>query len=67
MNRRPMSVSPLWLQGAILTFVFGFAILGYPAIRIYQDSAPVPGRIVDEAGQTLFTRQRHPRRARSTS
>ena len=55
-SRRPMTVSPLWLQGAILTFVIGFAILTYSAIRIYQDDAPVPGRIVDETGTVLFTR-----------
>ena len=28
-----MDVSPLWLQGSILTFLVGFAILGYLAIR----------------------------------
>ena len=56
MNRRPMSVSPLWLQAAILTLIFGFAILGYATIRVYRDSAPGPGRITDEGGHTLFTR-----------
>ncbi len=56
-NRRPMTVSPLWLQGSILTFIIGFAFLSFSALRIYQDSAPVPDRIVDEAGKVLFTRQ----------
>ena len=46
-SRRPMTVSPLWLQGSILTFVFGFSILAFSAIRIYQDSAPIPEQIVD--------------------
>ena len=55
--RRPMLLNPLWLQGAILTFVIGFAILFYLAIRIYQDHAPVPGRIVDEAGETFLTEE----------
>jgi nitric oxide reductase subunit B len=53
----PMTVSPLWLQGSILTFVFGFAILTCSAIRIYQDSAPIPERIVDESGTVLATGQ----------
>src|SRR5947209_20301421 len=53
--RRPMVISPLWLQAVILTFVFGFAVLGYLAIRVYQDHAPVPGKVVSERGQTIFT------------
>ena len=56
-GRRPMTVSPLWLQGSILTFIIGFSLLTFSAIRIYQDYAPVPERIVDEAGNVLFTRQ----------
>ena len=56
--RRPMLISPLWLQGMILTFVFGFAILGYLAIRVYQDHAPVPGKVVDESGNVLHPRRR---------
>ena len=55
--RRPMTVSPLWLQGSILTFIIGFSLLSFSAIRIYQDYAPIPERIVDEAGNVLFTRQ----------
>src|SRR6516164_2308066 len=55
--RRPMDVSPLWLQGMLLTFVVGFAILGYLALRAHSDHAPVPGRVVDETGQLLMTRE----------
>jgi len=55
--RRPMTVSPLWLQGSILTFIVGFSLLTFSAIRIYQDYAPIPEQIVDEAGNVLFTRQ----------
>jgi len=29
-----MTVSPLWLQGSILTFVIGFGFLTFSAIRI---------------------------------
>src|SRR5438270_6853653 len=54
-QRRPMVISPRWLQGVVLTFVFGFAVLGYLALRVYQDHAPVPGRVVSEGGQTVFT------------
>jgi nitric oxide reductase subunit B len=56
-DRRPMVVSPRWLQATILTFVVGFGILGYLALRVYEDHAPVPERVVAEAGEELFTHE----------
>ena len=56
-ERRPMVISPLWFQGVVLTFLFGFAILSYLAIRVYQDQAPIPGRVVSEKGQVILTRE----------
>jgi nitric oxide reductase subunit B len=53
--RRPMVISSLWFQGLILTFLFGFAVLGYLALRVYEDHAPVPARVLTEAAQPLFT------------
>src|SRR5262245_27712301 len=53
--RRPMTISSAWMQGMLLTFVIGFAILGYLALRVYEDHAPVPARVVDEAGKEIFT------------
>ena len=55
-TRRPMVVSKLWVQALALTFLVGFAILGYLAIRVYQEHAPVPGKVVDESGKVLITR-----------
>ncbi len=55
-TRRGMVISRLWLQGAILTFVFGFTILGFLAVAIYQDKPPMPGRVLDPAGRVVFTR-----------
>jgi nitric oxide reductase subunit B len=54
-SRSPLTVSPLWLQASILTFVIGFGIMGFLAMRVYQDHPPVPGKVVSEVGQTLFT------------
>src|SRR5262245_44093685 len=56
-SRPPMEVSTLWLQGMLLTFVVGFAILGYRALRVHSEHAPVPGRVVDETGRLLMTRE----------
>ena len=50
-----MDGSSWWLQGIVLTFIFGFGILGHLAIRIYQESPPVPARVVSESGETVFT------------
>jgi nitric oxide reductase subunit B len=54
-QRRPMVISPLWFQGVILTFLVGVTILGYLALRVYQDHAPFPAKVVSEAGETVFT------------
>src|SRR6202007_2323561 len=56
-SRRAMDVSPLWLQAMLLTFVVGFAILGYLALQVHAEHAPVPGRVVDETGRLLMTRE----------
>lgn len=58
MNAQPrakMVVSPVWLQVVFITFLFGFGILGYLAYRIYEDHPPVPGKVVSEKGEVVFT------------
>jgi nitric oxide reductase subunit B len=50
-----MSVSPLWLQASVLTFLVGFAILGYLALRVYEDHPPIPSQVLTESGQKVFT------------
>ena len=50
-----MVVSSAWLQVVLVTFLIGFAILGYLAYRIYEDHPPVPGTVVSDKGETVFT------------
>ena len=50
-----MDLSPWWLQLIVLTFLLGFGILGYLAIRIYQESPPLPARVVSDSGRVIFT------------
>jgi len=50
-----MDISPLWLQVAILTFLVGFAVLGYLALRIHREHPPIPGKVQNAAGEVLFT------------
>jgi nitric oxide reductase subunit B len=50
-----MVLPAAWLQVAILTFILGFAVLGYLAIRTYHEQPPIPKLVVDESGQKVFT------------
>ena len=56
MERRAMPISAWWMQGAILTYLVGFCILGILAYLGYQEQPPLPGRVVDSSGETLMTR-----------
>src|SRR5262245_8398957 len=53
--RAPLAVSRAWIQVAILTFVVGFAILGYLGYRVYGEHPPVPGATVAPDGAVIFT------------
>jgi nitric oxide reductase subunit B len=54
-HRAPLVVSRTWIQVAILTFVVGFAILGYLAYRVYGEHPPVPRSTVAPNGTVLYT------------
>jgi len=51
-----MIISRRWLHGAVLTFVFGFTVLGILGATIYRGEPPIPGQVVDPAGRVLFTK-----------
>jgi nitric oxide reductase subunit B len=55
-KRSPLVVPQAWIQVALLTFVVGFAILGYLAYRVYADHPPVPREAVATDGKPLFSR-----------
>src|SRR5690242_2783737 len=52
---RGMVIPRTWLQVAILTFIFGFGVLGFLARVIYNEHPPIPARVVAEDGTQLFT------------
>lgn len=56
-SRRPMVISSLWLQVAIVTFIIGFAVLGYLAYSIYHEAPPIPRNVVAPDGTVVFTSQ----------
>jgi nitric oxide reductase subunit B len=53
--RRSLLISKTWIQAIIIVFLFGFLILGLLAYRTYTDAPPIPSRVLDQTGQTLFT------------
>ena len=55
LRKRDLVVSKVWIQAVILVVVFGFFVLGLLAYRTYSGEAPIPARVVDQNGNTLFT------------
>ena len=44
------------MQAVALVVLFGFFVLGLLAYRTYTEQPPIPERVVDPAGETIFTR-----------
>jgi nitric oxide reductase subunit B len=56
MNKQPgMTISSAWLRAAILTFICGFAVLGYLAARTAAGTPPIPQEVRAATGETLYT------------
>ena len=55
MARQPMPISSRWLQGAVLTYLVGFTVLGVLAYLVYRDQPPIPESVV-AGDEVLFTR-----------
>jgi nitric oxide reductase subunit B len=54
-REKSMILSPGWLVTAIVTFVFGFSVLGYLAYRNQTDQPPVPRVVRTADGAALYT------------
>ena len=54
-----MPISSWWLQGALLTCLIGFSILGVLAYVACQQQPPIPARVVTASAenQSLLTSQ----------
>lgn len=48
-------LSPWWRRGALVVLAVGFATLGVVTLLAYRDAPPIPARVVDASGATLFT------------
>ena len=54
-NAEALLVSKGWVQAVVLVVLFGFFVLGLLAYRTYQAKPPIPERVVDPAGELLYT------------
>jgi nitric oxide reductase subunit B len=54
-GRRELLVSRGWVQAAVLTFLFGFFVLGIMGFTTYNGQPPIPDRVVGPSGNTVFT------------
>ena len=54
-ERRDLLISRGWVQAAVVVFLLGFFVLGLLAYRTYSADPPIPERVVDPDGATVFT------------
>lgn len=50
------NLSPWWKIGVIFTMIAGFSILVFVAALAYKEAPPIPVRVVNSQGETIFTR-----------
>jgi nitric oxide reductase subunit B len=54
-REKNMILSPAWLMTAIITFIFGFSVLGYLAYRTRTDQPPIPREVRSVENGVLYT------------
>src|SRR4029450_4600329 len=54
MPREPMPIARGWFQGALLTYLVGFTVLGVLAYLVYRDQPPLPTQVI-ASEEILFT------------
>jgi nitric oxide reductase subunit B len=52
---RTEMVSPWWRTGVLIAMIVGFSILIGMTVNAYQVAPPIPAKVVDENGTTIFT------------
>ena len=55
-SRETSPLSAWWRHGVIIVMVVGFAVLSFVTVKTYTNAPPIPGRVTDERGATIFTR-----------
>jgi nitric oxide reductase subunit B len=53
----PETLSLFWRSAVVLVLIIGFAVLIWIAVRSYSDAPPIPMKVVNQSGETIFTRE----------
>ncbi len=53
----PATLSPWWRHATILVMIAGFSVLSLVTVLTYTNAPPIPARVTDAAGATLFDRE----------
>jgi len=53
----PTGLSPWWRHATILVMIGGFSVLSLVTVLTYTNAPPIPARVTDAAGATLFDKQ----------
>lgn len=53
----PTGLSPWWRHATILVMIAGFSVLSLITVLTYTNAPPIPARVTDAAGATLFDKQ----------
>ena len=56
-NPSEKPLSSWWRHAVILVMTFGFSLLALVTVLTYSNAPPIPERVTDAAGTTLFTRE----------
>lgn len=51
------NLSPWWRHAVILILIAGFSVLVMLAVRTYRDAPPIPEKVIDPAGEIVFTKE----------
>ncbi|MTI14485.1 nitric-oxide reductase large subunit [Sansalvadorimonas verongulae] len=44
-----------WRIALLFVMVFGFTVLGIITVKVHHDAPPIPGKVVHQSGEVLFT------------
>jgi len=58
MGQAASRLSPWWRNATILIMIAGFSVLSAITVLTYSNAPPIPSRVTDAGGRTLFDRQK---------
>ncbi len=50
-------LSPWWRRTVVIVLVLGFSVLIWMAVRVHRDAPPIPQKVVNVSGESIFGRE----------